>query len=235
MYEEPRYGYTGKKRFFAIIGMAFMLAGLGLVGLAVYAILLRSGQEDPGAYVIPVRSDPAPAVLGASGPGAELVGQKYNLVIETLGIEAPVGVFGMDENNIPEVPFDPAIVAWYDFSAEPGNGGNAVFAGHRTWRGDAVFRHLEDLQNGDRVVLKAEGGAQLVYQVFHNELVDPTNATATSWMLPTDFDVITLITCGGDYRRTNDPIFGAEYDKRQVVRAALVRDDGGTSQPQPGG
>ncbi|HET9477051.1 MAG TPA: hypothetical protein VFP63_06155, partial [Dehalococcoidia bacterium] len=62
--------------------------------------------------------------------------------------------------------------------------------------------------------------------VFHNELIDPTNATASSWMFPTDFEVITLITCGGDYRKTNDPIFGAEYDKRQVVRAALVRDDG---------
>lgn len=224
MYEERRYGYTGKKRFFLITGIAFMLAGLGLLGLAVYAIFLRSGSDDEFVYGIPVRSDPSPAVLGAaSGPGAALIGQKYNLVIEKLGIDAPVGVFGMDENNIPEVPFDPAIVAWYGFSAEPGNGGNAVFAGHRTWRGDAVFRHLEDLQNGDRVVLKAQDGAQLVYQVFHSELVDPANATATSWMLPTDFDVITLITCGGDYRRTNDPIFGAEYDRRQVVRAALVQ------------
>jgi len=218
------YEYTGKKRFFIISGVVSMLVGLSLVGLAVYAIFLRSGADESFVYVIPVREDPSAAVLGAaSGPGSTLVGQKYNLIIERLGIDAPVGVFGMDENQIPEVPFDPAIVAWYSFSAEPGNGGNAVFAGHRTWRGDAVFRHLSELQNGDQVILRTEGGSQLVYQVFHNELVDPTNATATSWMLPTDFDVITLITCGGDYRRTNDPIFGAEYDKRQVVRAALVQ------------
>lgn len=205
-------------------GIVFMLVGLGLVGLAVYVIFVRSGSDESFVYVISVREDPSPASLGAaSGLGSALVGQKYNLVIERLGIDAPVGVFGMDENQVPEVPFDPGIVAWYSFSAEPGNGGNAVFAGHRTWRGDAVFRHLEELQNGDQVILRTEGGSQLVYHVFHNELVDPTNATATSWMLPTDFDVITLITCGGDYRRNNDPIFGAEYDKRQVVRAALVQ------------
>jgi len=58
--------------------------------------------------------------------------------------------------------------------------------------------------------------------VFDTELVDPTEASARRWMDATDSDVITLITCGGDYRKTNDPIFGAEYDKRQVVRASLV-------------
>lgn len=239
MYEEPHYEYTGKKRFFFVIGAACMLAGFLLVGVAGYAIFLRPEPEKQWIYVIPGRTEASPAVLGAvSATAAPLVGQKYNLVIEKLGVDAPVGVFGLDADNVPEVPFDPGIVAWYNFSAEPGAGGNAVFAGHRTWRGDAVFRHLADLQNGDRVILRGEGGAQLVYEVFHSELIDPTNATAVSWMYQTDYDVVTLITCGGDYRLTDDPVFGAEYDKRQVVRAALVRDDGATPPPQaaqPGG
>lgn len=229
MHEDYRYEYTGKRRFFFITGAAFVLVGLVLVGLAAYAIFLRPGADDSWMYVIPGRDDDSPAFDVAPPPGAVLAGQRYSLVIERLGVEAPVGVFGLDANAVPEVPYDPNTVAWYDFSSEPGAGGNAVFAGHRTWRGDAVFRHLEDLQAGDRVILRGEGGTQLVYQVFHNELIDPTNATASSWMLPTDFEVITLITCGGDYRKTNDPIFGAEYDKRQVVRAALVRDDGSTA------
>lgn len=239
MIEEPRHEYTGKRRFFFITGIAFMLAGLGLVGLVGYALFLRPGPEKDWVYVIPGRTGSSPdGHDSVSGPGSALAGQKYTLAIEKLGIDAPVGAFGVDGNNVPEVPYDANIVAWYNFSAEPGSGGNAVFAGHRTWRGDAVFRHLEDLQNGDRVVLRGEGGAQLVYEVFHNELIDPTNATAATWMLPTDFDVITLITCGGDYRKTNDPIFGAEYDKRQVLRAALVQGDSSTPPPQaaqPGG
>jgi LPXTG-site transpeptidase (sortase) family protein len=229
MHEDYRYEYTGKRRFFFITGAFGVLIGLGLVGLAAYAIFLRPGADDSWLYAIPGRDDDSPAFDAAPPPGAVLAGQKYSLVIERLGVEAPVGVFGLDANAVPEVPYDPDTVAWYDFSSEPGAGGNAVFAGHRTWRGDAVFRHLEDLQAGDRVILRGEGGTQLVYQVFHNELIDPANATASSWMLPTDFEVITLITCGGDYRKTNDPIFGAEYDKRQVVRAALVRDDGSTA------
>jgi LPXTG-site transpeptidase (sortase) family protein len=236
MYEDSPYEYTGKRRLFFVIGVASMLAGLALVGVAAYAFFLQPEPEKQWIYVIPGRESAAPtAVSGAvDAPGSPLVGQKYSLVIEKLGVDAPVGVFGLDANRVPEVPYDADIIAWYDFSAEPGAGGNAVFAGHRTWRGDAVFRHLEDLQAGDRVILRGEGGSQLTYQVFHNELIDPTNATASTWMLPTDFDVITLITCGGDYRRTDDPIFGAEYDKRQVVRAALVREDGSTS-VQPGG
>ena len=234
MHEEPHYEYTGKKRFFFVIGAVCMLAGLLLVGVAGYAIFLRPEPEKQWIYVIPGRTEASPVVLGAvSAPSAPLVGQKYNLVIEKLGVDAPVGVFGLDADRVPEVPYDPDIIAWYNFSAEPGAGGNAVFAGHYTWRGDAVFRHLEDLQNGDRVVLRGEGGSQLVYQVFHSELIDPSDATAATWMLPTDFDVITLITCGGERTLTNDPIFGAEYDKRQVVRAALVPEGG--SAPQPGG
>lgn len=234
MYEEPRYQYTGTKRFFFVVGAACMLAGICLVGVAGYVIFLQPADEKQWIYVIPGRPEVSPAVVGAvSAPSAPLVNQKYNLVIEKLGVDAPVGVFGVDENNVPEVPYDRDTVAWYDFSAEPGAGGNAVFAGHYTWRGDAVFRHLGDLQNGDRVILRGEGGLQLEYQVFHTELIDPSDATAATWMLPTDFDVVTLITCGGERTITNDPIFGAEYDKRQVVRAALVRDDG--SAPQPGG
>ncbi len=239
MYEEPRYEYTGKRRFYFLFGVTCMLIGLALLSVAAYAVFLRPGPEKQWIYVIPGRADATPAVLGAvSAPSAPLVGQKYNLVIDKLGVDAPVGVFGLDEQQVPQVPYDPGIIAWYNFSAEPGAGGNAVFAGHRTWRGDAVFRHLEDLQNGDRVIIRGETGVQLVYQVFHTELIDPTNDTARTWMFPTDYDVITLITCGGDYRRNDDPIFGAEYDKRHVVRAALVRDGGETPPPQaaqPGG
>ncbi len=233
MYEERPYVYTGTKRFFLVLGVSFMLVGLGLVGLAAYAVFLRSGPEKQWLYVIPNRPPASPAVLGAvSDSVSPLAGQKYTMVIDKISVDAPVGAYGVDANNVPEVPFDSRIVAWYNFSAEPGSGGNAVFAGHRTWNGDAVFRHLSDLQNGDRIVLRGENGAHLVYQVFHTELLDPTNASAASWMYSTNYDVITLITCGGDYRKTDDPIFGAEYDKRQVVRAALVRDDGTALPPQ---
>jgi len=162
-------------------------------------------------------------VLGAAAtPAPPLGDEQYRLIVEKLAIDAPVATFGLNQNGVPEVPYEADLVVWYDFSAPPGTGGNAVFAGHRTWRGDAVFRRLEELAAGDKIVLKGQDGVQLVYQVFDTELVDPTEASARRWMDGTDSDVITLITCGGDYRKTDDPIFGAEYDKRQVVRASLV-------------
>lgn len=218
---------TGKRRFFLVLGLFAMLGGLVLVGVAAYLALSRPEATGPSLYVIPRRPEVTPVVLGAvSAPQSPLAGQKYNLVIEKIGVDAPVGVFGLDENQVPQVPYDPWVVAWYNFSAEPGTGGNAVFAGHYTWNGDAVFRHLGELQNGDRIIVRGENGTQLVYSVFHSELIDPTDEAARKWMFPTDYEVITLITCGGVRTETDDPIFGAEYDKRQVVRAALVREDG---------
>lgn len=238
MYDEPPPAYTGKRRFFFVLGLSAMLCGLILMGIAGYFVFLKPEPAKQALYVIPGRPAAAPAVLGAvSAPNSPLVGQKYNLVIEKIGVNAPVGVYGVDEEQVPEVPYDPWTVAWYNFSAEPGAGSNAVFAGHVTWNGDAVFRRLGELQNGDRIIIQGENGAQLVYAVFHTELIDPTDDAARNWMFPTDYDVVTLITCGGTRRENDDPIFGAEYDKRQVVRAALVRDDGSIPEQaaNPGG
>ena len=41
-------------------------------------------------------------------------------------------------------------------------------------------------------------------------------------MQATERDMVTLITCGGTYSDTNDPVFGGEYDERLIVRAELA-------------
>ncbi len=114
-------------------------------------------------------------------------------------------------------------------SALPGGGGNAVFAGHVTWYGDAVFRHLEDLVAGDSIVLRGANGVELAYRVSVNTVVEPTIEAVQRWMGPADGDVITLITCAGTFTWTGDPVQGGEYDKRQIVRAELV----GVTPPAP--
>jgi len=213
---------SSRRRVYLALGGMCLLTGFALISVSLYGAL-RSGEPERWIYVRPQQGAAAPVVAGAAAtPGPPLGDAEYRIIVEKLAIDAPVAAFGLDENGVPEVPYEPDLVVWYDFSARPGTGGNAVFAGHRTWRGDAVFRRLEELSAGDKIVLKGQDGVQLVYQVFDTELVDPTEASARRWMDATDSDVITLITCGGDYRKTDDPIFGAEYDKRQVVRASLV-------------
>jgi hypothetical protein len=53
------------------------------------------------------------------------------LVIPKMGIDAPVTVKGLDASGAMQNPNGPEDVAWYDFTARPGQGGNTVFSA--TW------------------------------------------------------------------------------------------------------
>ena len=149
------------------------------------------------------------------------------LVIDRLGVDAPVGVYELDENGVPEVPVadDAAeVVAWYDFSSKPGAGSNAVFAGHITWnRAPAVFSNLDDLQAGDVVSLVSDDGREYTYEVFANFAVDPYDTESLKVMAPTETDTVTLITCGGTWIPDPSEQFGGDYTTRTIVQAKLVQ------------
>jgi LPXTG-site transpeptidase (sortase) family protein len=145
------------------------------------------------------------------------------MVIERLGVAHQVSYYGLDANLVPIVPTGPyagGVVAWYDFSAKPGSGGNAVYAGHVTWNGPAVFYGLSTLGGGDLIRIRDDRGAEVVYQVTANETLDP--GAALQRMYPTGRDLLTIVTCGGSFYNTGDPTFGGEYTARTVIQAELV-------------
>jgi LPXTG-site transpeptidase (sortase) family protein len=144
------------------------------------------------------------------------------MVIDRIGVNAPVNPYGLDRNAVPQVPLNAYEVAWYNWSAEPGTGSNAVFAGHVTWSGNAVFYHLDTLAAGDQVRLLGPNGSQLVYTVTDSYMVDPNDPSALSVMAPTAQDVITIITCDGEFFYTGDPVFRGDYTNRRVVRASFT-------------
>ncbi|HEY5625183.1 MAG TPA: class F sortase [Dehalococcoidia bacterium] len=157
---------------------------------------------------------PAPAIEPPLGS------TPFQLVIPRIGVDATVNSFGLDANAIPEVPRNGQEVAWYDWSAEPGTGSNAVLAGHVTWSGLGVFYYLDQLGDGDQILLRSGEGAELSYTVEENFLIDPGDPSSLVLMAPTDDDTITVITCGGTYTPTGGP-FGGDYSDRRIVRARL--------------
>ncbi len=194
-------------------------------------------HEEGGVYDRPVTSAPSrtedPAVP-AEGAAPALGDVPYRLVIEKIGVDAPVGTFGLDARQIPQVPLNGQEVAWYNFSARPGSGGNAVFAGHVTWNGRGVFYDLDNLAAGDRISVLSENEAtSLTYTVKEVYLVDPNDPNAISVMGPADSDVVTLITCGGDPFYVGGT-FRYDYTRRLVVRAALNA-PAGNGAPSTGG
>lgn len=175
-------------------------------------------------------ASPSPSATPAPQPGnpappPPLRDSPYRIVIDKIGVNAGVYTYGLDANNVPEVPLNPWDVAWYDFSAPPGTGSNAVLAGHVTWNGAAVFYHLDALVPGDHVRLIGDNGVELVYRVTDSFLVDPNDPAALSVMHATDKDVITLITCGGTPYYIGGQ-FGYDYTNRHIVRGELVETNG---------
>lgn len=164
---------------------------------------------------------PTPAPAAVVAPPPPLRDNPYNIVIEKIGVNAGVFTYGLDANNAPEVPYNGWDVAWYNFSAQPGTGSNAVFAGHVTWNGPAVFYNIDALVAGDIVRLTGVDGTTLTYRVTDSFLVDPNDPASLEVMHGTDADVITLITCGGTPYYVGG-VAGYDYTHRRVVRAALV-------------
>jgi LPXTG-site transpeptidase (sortase) family protein len=196
--------------------------------------VIRSLPNETGSiYDRPVPATPGPTrittptpVVVTQPPAPPLpppvaVSTPFRLIIDRLGINAPVGVYGLDARQIPEVPLNGREVAWYKFSAEPGRGSNAVFGGHVTWNGRAVFYNLNDLVAGDRIVIDRQDGSRLHYTVTDSFLVDARDPNSVSVMSPTSNDVVTLITCGGASYYVGGT-FRYDYTHRLIVRAAFT-------------
>ena len=92
-------------------------------------------------------------------------------------------------------------------SAEPGERGNFVLAGHR----DTFFRDLRHIRQGDEVYIKGTEGV-FEYEVESTAIVAPDQ---TEVLRPSDGATLTLITCYPFYYIGNAP-------KRFIVRAAKV-------------
>jgi LPXTG-site transpeptidase (sortase) family protein len=223
-----------------VLGTAAVAAGCALTTLGVYR-LLDSGDEMPVPSLASEHRLDAGEVydraLGAAAPAPvvapvvepPLRDSAYRLVIDSIDVDANVFTYGVNAERIPEVPLNGEDVAWYDFSARPGTGSNAVFAGHVTWNGRAVFYDLDRVAVGDRVVLRGGDGKELAYVVSESFLVDPNDPTSISVMAGTDQDIITIITCSGTFFYTGDPVYGGEYTQRRIIRATFA----GPNAPAP--
>ncbi len=148
-----------------------------------------------------------------------------HMVIESIGVDAQVSTYGLDPDGVPTVPTGAdatEVVAWYDFSALPGAGSNAVFSGHVTWNGRAVFWALDQLQPGETISVTSEDGKEYTYEVFDNFPVDASDPASLKVMAPTETDTITIITCGGTWIPDPSEEFGGSYPDRTIVQAKLV-------------
>lgn len=93
-------------------------------------------------------------------------------------------------------------------SSNPGEGGNTVIAGHRfTYRGAAVFYHLDKVEVGDKVIVYW-GGKKYQYEVVRSYVVTPSDPTVEA---ATDTPRLTLYTCTPLWTSKNRLVIQAEF------------------------
>ena len=211
-------------------------AGLFVVGVAVLGVallmLLQSDASSPSEPGPPRTEDGQQVQEGDTGEqsglgyNSETVGLRvrrslpFRLKIPDIGVDAPLNVFGLDEDKNPEVPSNGYDVAWYEFSSEVATEGNAVFSGHLNWQGaPGVFANLDKLEEGDTITLVPQSGPPALYEVANIYHVDPNDPFALDVMDQTEDDMVTLITCNGTWVPDEDKEFGGDYDRRLVVQA----------------
>jgi LPXTG-site transpeptidase (sortase) family protein len=226
-----------RRRLLFGMGLALLIAGVAVltIGLISYfddgedssdptvvapplSLNEIEGLPDAIPYYNPKRTG------GDTETEPEPVTAPLRLVIESIGVDGPIVEMGLDANSYPQVPNNGQDIAWYsDFSSKPGDGRNAVFAGHINWaQAPGVFSELDEVQAGDLVRLVSKDGREYVYEAFAVFPVDPEDPASLKVMAPTPTDTITLITCGGTWIPDPSEQFGGNYTTRTIVQGKLV-------------
>ncbi|MBX3048479.1 MAG: class D sortase [Anaerolineales bacterium] len=174
------------------LSAAFQLGGEASAAPIIGPVVLPSGHTPPGQSgaarpneaEIPEHLRPQMqaylASLQAPTPGPE---QALGIRIERIGVNAPV-VLGDDWEALKRG------VGQHIGSANPGQTGNLVLSGHNDIYGE-VFRHLDELQPGDEIVIFT-ASRTYTYKIVETRIVAPT---AVEVLAPTPQATLTLISC----------------------------------------
>lgn len=141
------------------------------------------------------------------------------LTIEKLGIEAPVGEYGVDDRGRMDVPDNITEVGWYKFGPSPGEEGSAVLAAHvdLAGPGKGIFYDLEDMEPGDLVSVTYSDGSSADFEVRARSVYLKTELPIETIFSQTGQPTLTLVTCGGAFSQS-----ARSYDSNVVVYAMPV-------------
>lgn len=138
----------------------------------------QEGLCDPWSYIQPS------FVLGDYGLEEEVFGV---ISIPRLDLELPLYLGASDEN----LSKGAAVLSQTSIPIG-GNNTNCVIAGHRGWYGASYFRHIDQLQPGDEVIL-TNLWESLHYTVVETTTIKPNDVEAIH--IQDNRELLTLLTC----------------------------------------
>lgn len=200
----------GQKRLLAI-GSWLITAGIGLLvcfgGVFAYGYFETWAALQPQAVVSNSESEPKSGPPVALPARIEIPSIGVNRAVVTMGMIDRGGQLEWHTDSLFATSSQPDRVGHLEGTANPGQAGNIVFAGHNynrgvfNWRG--VFYSLGTLQPGDLVYLVDENDVQFTYRVDQVDQL-PWPAPSADVALahikrlgPSPYEILTLVTCSG--------------------------------------
>ena len=177
------------------MGIVLMVIGLSIVGAALYMRLSANYKQNKQikAYEktieefkkmgrqVPGSSDTSPEL---KAPSQEINGTVGLMMIPKIDLKVAIGE-GVDMDTLKFA------VGHFPDTALPGQKGNFCVAGHRNYTYGEYFNRLDEVKNGDEIIVKTVNG-EYKYKVYEIKVVEPTE---TSVLDATPDATITLVTC----------------------------------------
>jgi sortase A len=202
----------------SLLAAVFLILAAALVFITLSSSGGNGGQPGERVELEATASPESSGGVPAAAANADAL-PPARILLPKLGVDAPIVLLGVLPGGAMDAPSTPLDVAWYTFSAKPGQPGNVVMSGHVDFvnYGPAVFARLDEMRLGDEVAVQLENGAILKYLVQSVDEYVEAEAPVQQIVGPTPNEAITLITCSGSFDARS-----RTYDKRLVVRAARI-------------
>src|SRR5690606_38524134 len=116
-------------------------------------------------------------------------------------------------------PTNVSLAGWFVDSVKPGDKGLSIIDGHVRGRSKpGVFERLDQVKEGDEIIITFGNGSQKRFMVFATKTVPETEAAGHLFEQHSDISSqLNLITCTGQYDAGS-----RTYADRVIVMAQLV-------------
>jgi len=174
---------------------------------------------------------PQGVLLGLLGREADPVAQAQprvipiarppvRLVVPKIALDTRVVAAGVDRTGAPIVLDHD--VAWFNQSAQPGEGENIALWGHvlrfrHAQHIPAPFARMKELAIGDRVTVYDDQGRAYAYAVTQRVLAKPYEV---EYILPRGREMVSMVSCYGDRVISNGEV--VDMTQRLIVIAEPV-------------
>lgn len=183
---------TTRARFFGFSGVMLVVSGAIAVTVAV---LSQQHAPQPSAAAAGATSAERGPSLKRSTP--------ISISIPAISVHSNLLRLGLNPDGtiqVPALPSQANLAAWYTHSATPGQIGSSVIEGHvDSYEGPAVFFRLGALKPGNAIDVTLADGVTAIFKVTGVREYLKTKFPSGQIYGRTNYAALRLITCGGTF------------------------------------